>query len=66
MQISARNGCLPILMLLFKNGASVNSRGLNEDTLFHLASYNGHVHVLKWLHSVGKYNIFVSYPFIIV
>jgi hypothetical protein len=34
-------------------GASVHTVGFKGDTLFHMAAMNGHVQVLKWLHSEG-------------
>lgn len=53
MQIAARNGNLEIMKLLYEQGASVRTRGLSGDTLFHLAAAYGYVDVLKWLSLVG-------------
>lgn len=53
MQIAARNGSIQLLQLLFSNGASISTRGLRGDTLFHLAGYNGHIETMKWLQKKG-------------
>ena len=53
-QIAARNGSVSMLKLLYKNGANMmTNKGVHGDTLFHLAAGNGHVHALKYLHSIG-------------
>ncbi len=53
MQIAARNGNNSMLRMLYSHGASLNSRGLRGDTLFHLACYNGHIDTMRWLHRMG-------------
>lgn len=53
MQIAARNGCIPMLLMLHQEGGNLSSRGPKGDTLAHLAAYNGHVSTLQWLHEVG-------------
>ena len=53
-QIASRNGSVSMLKLLYKNGANMTTnKGVHGDTLFHLAAGNGHVHALKYLHSIG-------------
>jgi hypothetical protein len=53
MQMAARNGSIPMLSLLKEWGGSVNSRGNQGDSLFHLAAHNGHFKAMRWLASCG-------------
>eukprot|EP01034_Spumella_vulgaris_P024125 gene24125-30435_t len=49
LQLSARNGSLPMLTLLTQYGGNLHTKGPDNDTLFHLAASFGHVETLKWL-----------------
>merc|ERR1711998_617400 len=49
VHIASRNGCVPLLMLLKDEGADFEKRGVEDDTAFHLAAWNGHVEVMTFL-----------------
>ena len=53
MQVAARNGSLDVLKRLYELGGDINSKGPDDENLFHIAGSNGHIHVLAWLLGIG-------------
>lgn len=53
MQVAARNGSLDVLKRLHQLGGDINSKGPDDENLFHIAGSNGHIHVLAWLLEMG-------------
>ncbi len=49
MQIATRNGDVNLLKVLIKNGGNVHTRGPNGESLLHIASYYGHLDIVKYL-----------------
>eukprot|EP01041_Mallomonas_annulata_P006996 gene6996-14226_t len=53
LQIAVRNGCLAMVEMLMRCGASLDTKGPTGDSLVHIASGHGHVNTLLWLISKG-------------